>query len=128
MKLSIFQALLHTTMSNYNLATQAVAKGNYFEMKLPGSNLEEQTDNIRSSLEWDLDGIELDQRPWRIEKYLNQINNPNSRFWLTHRNKRKLLKWMQLHWIVISNITTNAFATLQREKSRKNTLLHLHNF
>ncbi|XP_037482254.1 ATP synthase subunit alpha, mitochondrial-like [Triticum dicoccoides] len=65
-----------------NLAAQAVAKGNQFDMKLPGSTLEEQTENIRSILEWDLDGIELSQRPRQIEKYLNQINNTNSSFWL----------------------------------------------
>ena len=65
-----------------NLAAQAVAKGNQFDMKLPRSTLEEQTKNIRSILEWDLDGIELSQRPRLIEKYLNQINNTNSSFWL----------------------------------------------
>jgi F-type H+-transporting ATPase subunit alpha len=65
-----------------NLASQAVEKGNHFDMKLPGSTPEEQADNIRSILDWDLDGIELDRRMRRIEKYLTQINNPNSRFWL----------------------------------------------
>jgi len=66
-----------------NVTSQAVANAQLFQLNFPGTN-REQADSIRSILEHDLDGVDLNQRLRRIRKWLKpgEVGNPESLFWV----------------------------------------------
>jgi F-type H+-transporting ATPase subunit alpha len=67
-----------------NVAAQTVENAQQFNLNLPGTTKEEKITTIRSILEHDLDGIDLNQRLKRIHKWLqpSEIGNAESEFWV----------------------------------------------
>ena len=66
-----------------NLALQAVERAKSFPLHLPGTE-EEQTDKIRSILEFNLDGIALNHRIKQIHRWRQpaQMEDEESPFWM----------------------------------------------
>jgi len=67
-----------------NIAAQTVENAQQFNLNLPGTTTEEKITTIRSILEHDLDGIDLNKRLKRIRNWLkpSEIGNAESEFWV----------------------------------------------
>jgi cytochrome c oxidase subunit 1 len=67
-----------------DVSAQAVTNAQQFSLNLPGRTNDDKASAIRSILEYDLDGIDLNQRLRRIRNWLRpeQIGNSDSQFWV----------------------------------------------
>lgn len=67
-----------------DVSAQAVTNAQQFSLNLPGRTNDDKASAIRSVLEYDLDGIDLNQRLRRIRKWLKpeEIGHSESQFWV----------------------------------------------
>jgi hypothetical protein len=67
-----------------DVSAQAVTNAQQFSLNLPGRTNDDKASAIRSIMEYDLDGIDLNQRLRRVRNWLRpeKIGNSDSQFWV----------------------------------------------